>query len=1067
MKPLLILALSATTVAAFAQEMKLLRFPAVHGNKVAFMHGSDLWLTELGGGAARRLTSHTGVESRPVFSPDGSMIAFVGMYDGANCTYVVSADGGDPKRVTWDGRPNAPLFWKDNQTIGIRQGNDGFTQVLQYVNVDGGFPRPTAVQEIASGTLSPDGNTVAYNRNNSYTFNWRYYRGGTQGVVSLYNLATNAYSELPHGREQNYHPMYVGNDIYYLSDRDFGTLNLFMYDSGSKRITRVTDFKDAEIRNPRTDGKTIVFERGAGLFAYDVATSKVSAIVPKMQGDLNLRRPSLKRVNNLMSGITISPSGKRVAISARGDIFSVPRTGDTRNLTDSQGVREEAPNWSPDGQAIAYISDEGGENNIWTMDSLGGNRKKICGAMQATNMQWSSDNKSLLLTTFDNKAIIVDVASGKSTTIGRSDYGISSAEFSPLDDYVAYISVQKNLFGAVFIYDVKSGKTHQVSEGYFNDSNLSWDQNGKFLYVVSQREYAPTLVQFEQTLDSPPLYKVYAHVLSKKTPNPLAPRNDEEPIKPKAPAADAPKEAPKEPAKEEPKEKRTEIDFDGLAKRALVLPWGAGPIGGVIGVDNGVLAATPEGLQMFSFASRQAMPILAPGFSGLAFNADRNKLAFLAGPAAGIADVQPGIDMARSAISLNGLEMVVDPVKEWTQIIDETWRLYRDRFYQADMVGADWTAVKNRYMPLVKYASSRDDVNYIMGMMIGEVGTGHAYNGGGEASGSAQMMPVGYLGADYALDGDAVKIAKIYEGDGVDMMTRGPLVEPGTDIKAGSYLVAIDGKAVNASNPPQKFLQNKAGKTVYLSINSKPGMDGARKVQVRAVPSEEAMRYQDWVEENRKKVEKWSGGRIGYVHVPDTAVDGMIGFMKGYYSQSQKDALIIDERFNGGGFIPTFFVERLQRKVQSGFKARYGAEIGFPTQSVNGPTAMLVNEYAGSGGDMLPYLYKINKVGKIFGKRTWGGLVGIQGNFPLVDGGAVTVPGFGLYDITTGKWIAENTGVDPDVVIDARPDKVFAGVDEALEATVKHLLAELKKNPPKPLKAPVSPKVVPQKDARG
>ncbi|MBL8048170.1 MAG: PD40 domain-containing protein [Chthonomonas sp.] len=1058
-KTLLVLALSATSIVAVAQEMKLLRFPTVHGNKVAFMHGSDLWVTDLAGGPARRLTSHTGVESRPVFSPDGSMIAFTGMYDGAVATYVVSSEGGDPKRISWDGRGNAALFWKDNKTVAIRQAQDGFTMELQFVDVDGGFPMETPIKEITSGDISADGTWIAYNRNNSWNFNWRYYRGGTQGVVTMYNFNTKTYSELPHGLEQNYHPMIVGRDIYYISDRDLGTLNLYKYNLDSKRAERLTDFSDKEIRFPRTDGKTIVFERGAGLYSFDIGSRAIKPIVPRIAGDLNLRRPSLKKVNTMMSGITLSPSGKRVAISARGDIFSVPRTGDTRNLTDTQGIREENPNWSPDGQSIAYVTDQSGEAEIWTMDSLGGNKKKVCDAVQSTSMAWSADSKNLLLNTFDNKLYMVDVATGKMTKIAESGYGVSSPEFSPLGDYVAYINTQANLFGAVNIYDVKSGKTHKVSDAYFNDSSLSWDQNGKYLYVTSQREYAPTLVQFEQTLDSPPLYRVYAHILSKKTPNPLAPRNDEEPIK--KPAVEAPKEAPKEAAKDEPKEKRTEIDFDGLGKRAVVLPWAPGATAGVIGVDNGVIAGTAEGLMMFSFASRQAFPVLQAQLSGLTFNADRNKLAWMAGPNAGIADVAPNVNPATTAINLAGLEMTVDPVKEWTQIINETWRLYRDRFYQADMVGINWEEVKDRYMPLVKYASSRDDINYIMGMMIGEVGTGHAYNGGGEASGTAQMTPVGYLGADYELVGNAVKIRKVLQGDGVDMMTRGPLTEPGADVNAGDYLVAIDGKPVNRENPPMKYLQNKAGKMVYLSLNSKPSMDGARKVGVRAIPNEDALRYQDWVEENRKKVEKLSGGRIGYVHVPDTQVDGMIGFLKGYYSQSDKEALVIDERFNGGGFIPTFFVERLKREVQSGFKARNGDVIAFPTQSNRGPTAMLINEYAGSGGDMFPYLYKINKVGKIFGTRTWGGLVGIQGNYPLVDGGMVTVPGFGIYDLQTGKWVAENTGVEPDVRIDGRPDWLAQGKDEVLEAAVKHLLAELKKNPVKPLKAPVSPRVRP------
>lgn len=1057
MKRILLLALGAASSVACAQEMKLLRFPTVHDKQVVFVHGGDLWTMELGSNSARRLTSNPGSETAPIISPDGSQIAFTGQYDGTNAVYVIPSEGGEPRRVTYDGRPAKAAFWVDNDTLGISQSTEGFTAGLYFVETSGSLPRATAIQEFTSGSISPDGHVVAYNRRASYAFNWRYYRGGTQGVISFYDLATNKYWEAPHGREQNYHPMWVKDQVYYISDRDLGTQNLYRFDTNSKRAVRLTNFSDTEIRNPKTDGKTIVFERGAGLYTYDIATGKVVALSPRMLGELTLRRPVLKKVNNLISGLSLSPSGKRVAFAARGDIFTVPRTGDTHNLTETQGIRDEQPTWSPDGQSIAYLTEKGGEQELWVMDNLGGDKKKLAPANQATSLQWSPDSKTILATTFDNKLLLVDATSGKVTKVDEGDYGIGSPEFSPIGDYIAYLKPGANLFGQVWIYDVKKAKSTQVSEGYFNDLGLSWDQGGKYLYVLSMRDYEPTLGVFEQTLDTPMVAKVYAHVLAKDTPNPLAPRNDEEPLKPKTPPVEAKPDA-KAPAKEEPK--ATKIDFDGLSKRSLLLPVPGGQNFGLVGVDNGVLIATGEGLSMFSFASRQMVPIFAGGISSIAFNSDRSKFAYQLGSAVGVANVQPGVELAQGLLNTNNVEMMVEPVKEWEQIINEVWRTYRDRFYQADMVGINWNEIKNRYMPLVKYCSNRDDVNYLMGMLIGEVGTGHAYNGGGDMGMSvSNPVSVGYFGADMVADASGkVKFGKIYHGDGESPMTRNPLDEPGIDISEGNFLLAIDGKEVNAANPPLKWLQNKAGKVVTVTVNSTPSMTGAKTYKVRPLPSEEGLRYQDYVETNRKLVDKLSGGKIGYVHVPNTATEGMTGFMKGYYSQSHKQALIIDERFNGGGFIPTFFIERLKREVQSGFKGRYGSEIGFPTQSVNGPTCMLINEYAGSGGDMFPYLYKSNKIGKVFGRRTWGGLVGITGGIPLIDGGGFTVPAFGLYDIKTGKWIAENTGVDPDVDIDARPDMVAQGKDECLEAAVKHLLDELKKHPAKPLKAPPSPR---------
>lgn len=1087
-------------------EIKLLRFPTVHGDTVVFTYAGDLWTSSLSGGIARRLTSHPGSESYARYSPDGKWIAFTGSYDGNGDVFVIPAEGGEPKRLTYRDEPDIVVGWTPDGKVAFRTAGAAFTDrytPLYTIDPEGGLPKPTPLVEFDSGTFSPDGSTVVYNRMGAHAFNWRRYRGGTQGFISFYNLKTNEYSELPHGRENSWHPLWVGKDVYYVSDKNLGTVNLYRYDTVTKKTEQVTQYNDADIRYPNTDGKTIVFERGGILSAYDIATKSVRSVQPRIIGDKLTTRPQLRKLANWLQGGSLSPSGNRLMLNARGRVFSVPaKNGDTRLMLEVPGTRQKDVQWSPDGQTISYLSDESGEYQIYTMPQRGGKATQLTKNLdfKIDSYQWAPDGKKLSITSMGKSLYYLDVPTQKITKVfdSRVSYiGAQVYDWSPCSGWIAYVNALPNLQGALFLYNLKSGKTTQVTDGFFGDSSVSFDLNGKYLYLSSSRSFNPKpgAFEFQANFENPD--RVYLITLTKDLTNPLLPPSDEEPEKPKETPKQESKDKPAEPGKDakpadakdkpadqakdaqekpadaakdakqdKPKEaeaKETKIDLEGMADRLIPLPWPDGDYPVVIGGTNSVFTLAGGRLLQFDLGSRQSNEILS-GFQGLAFNQNRTKLAYFAGQIVGIADVRPGIAPGTGRVNLDAVEAVIDPREEWRQVFNEAWRYMRDRFYDPSFTGVDWNAMKVRYEAMLPYVASRNDLNYVLGLLIGELGTGHAYVGGGD-TGGAPGVPVGSLGAEYEPKGGNLVFSKIYRGYGFEASSRGPLTDVGMNVKVGDYLLEIDGKPVTSKTHPAMFLANKIGRNVVLTINDKPTTEGARKITVKPIPSsgpansESGLKYADWVESNRKLVEKLSGGRIGYAHVPDTSQSGLVGLMKGYYSQSDKEALIVDERFNGGGMIPTMFVEKLVRQTLTAFRQRAGADVGFPPQTVDGPKAMLINGYAGSGGDLFPWLFKANGVGPLIGKRTWGGLVGLAGSADLVDGGFLAAPEFGLYDVKTGKWIAENTGVDPDIDVDWRPDLLQAGRDPQIEKAVEYLLNELKKSPRQPYKRPEFPKV--------
>ncbi len=1048
----MLVTLAALAIAqSTGEEMRLMRYPTIHGDQVVFTYAGDLWTASTKGGNARRLTSHPGPEQWPFFSPDGKWIAFSGAYDGNLDAYVMPSDGGEPKRLTYNPANDLVRGWTPDGKIAYVTDQDtpgGFSYGLRLVSPQGGLSIRTKLDEAFDVSFSPDGNHIAYDRNNSHAFNWRRYRGGTQGRIAFSDVNATTYSEIPSGRENRWQPMWIGDKVYYICDKTLGTRNLWVYDTKTKAEKQLTNFNDADIKWPSTDGATIVFERNGFLCTYTIANGKVETLSPRLGSDLVSARPQMKKLGASIQNFSLSPSGARIAVETRGELFSLPaRSGETRPFGGDSSSKEHAPAWSPDGKTIAFMSDKSGEDRIYTMPQMGGDWTEVPTPKEVklTAFHWSPDAKKLSIESADKALYVYFLDSKKMDLIVKAQYSdsLSNYDWSPDANWIAYIANGKNLFGATFLYDVNAKKSTQITEGYYRDDQVAFDNNGKYLYILSARTFNPTPGAFEFDLMMTNAQRVYVLPLAKTTPNPMLRSGDEEPSGP----PEEEKPTPPGPMK---------IDLDGLGNRALPLPWPADTYGGLIGINNGVLTLAEGTLVMYDFNSR-APQVILPGVQALDINPGRNKIAYVAGGALGITDLRPGIEPGTGRVNLGDVQAVIDPRKEWRQIFWEAWRWERDRFYDKSMLGLDWMAIGRQYEKFLPYVGHRSDLNYVIGLMIGELGTGHAYVSGGDPGVTLTPIPVGTLGADYEVSSEHIRFKKIFRGQNFEEGRRGPLGDPAITVNEGEYLLAIDGEPIGKDDP-NSHLVGKANRRVTLTVNVNPTMEGARKVSVRTIADENGLRYIDWVESNRRKVAELSGGRIGYMHVPNTSEEGMVEFTKGYYSQSDKDAIIVDERYNGGGMIPTFFIEKLARKYMTAFKQRNGLDIGMPVQAIEGPKAMLINEFAGSGGDLFPWFFREAKLGPLIGNRTWGGLVGITGDAPLVDGGGVSAPEFGLYDMARGEWIAENKGIDPDIQVDLRPDLVAQGHDPQLEKAVDYLLGELKKGGRK-IKVPDYPKV--------
>src|SRR5712672_1240165 len=1076
---------------------KLLRFADISKDRVVFAYAGDLWISSREGGAARRLTSHVGDELYPKFSPDGKWIAFTGEYDGNPDVYVISAEGGEPKRLTFHPGNDIVLGWTpDGKDILFRSDRfsapPGRYTKLFLVSPQGGPAKPLQVPRASLTSFSPDGTKIAYLETSQEFRTWKRYRGSWSLPIAIFDLKKNSYEELPKTAGMDLFPMWHGNTIYFISDRE-GVMNLFSYDLGSKQTKKLTDYKEYDIKWPSLGPDAIVYENGGVLYEFNVASGKTRNLPIVVRAEDVEARPEFKSVAQSIGSYSLSPSAARALVEARGNIFTIPAEhGSIRTLTTNHsGVHELNPAWSPDGKWIAYLSDKTGEFELYTRPQMGGEETRITtdGGVYRYGPVWSPDSKKLLYWDKTNKLWYVGVDDKKPVLVDKGDYGaIGDATWSPDSRWLTYSKPHRRGANDVFLYSLETKKATQLSNGFYNDNNPVFDHNGKYLYFISTRFFYPSVGQLDQRYNYYSTDGIFAVTLKADEESPFKPQSDEEKAVDEKKKDDADKkddkkeekkagdEKKKDEKKEEKKEepvKPIQIDLDGISNRIAPVPLPAAILSGLAGrKDKFFYLTTPQEARQFGTDDQQKPrnvlhvydvtkredKVLLEGIDAYDLDKEGKKLIYKAGPVYGVIEAAPGKKVGEGKLDLGGLQVEVDPREEWKQIFHEAWRIERDFYWDPAMTGHNWKQIGDRYEALLPWVVHRSDLNYLIGEMIAELSTSHTYVGGGDQP-QPPKIGVGLLAADFEAAGNYYRIAKIYPGENWSEATRSPLTEPGLKVKAGDYLIAVDGREVHTNLDVYAYFQNLAGKIVSLKINSKPSPDGAWEISVKTIGNENGPHYLDWIESNRRKVAEATHGRIGYMHVPDTSIPGIIAFDKQLAGQLDRDGIIVDERANSGGQIPDFYTEKLKRQLLAVLSPREGEPVGWPPVAIYGPKVMIANELAGSGGDAFPWFFRREKIGPIVGTRTWGGLVGIARAIPLRDGGGVTAPEFAFYSTDNGgDWIVENHGVDPDYEVPQRPDLVVSGHDPQLEKAIE-LANEGLKNykgiPPKP-KYPVA-----------
>lgn len=1079
-----------------ADEARLLRFPTIHGETIVFTHAGNLYSVSAKGGIARRLTNHDGQEIFPRFSPDGKWIAFSGQYDGNTEVYVIPASGGVPKRLTWTatlarddvadrmGPNNIVIGWKhDSKTIlfrsRMRSFND-FIGSLYTVTIDGSMPEPVPLPRGGFASFSPDDSKLAYNRIFREFRTWKRYRGGMADDIWIHDFNTKTTEAIAPSPASDIIPMWAGNRIYFLSDRDKNSrFNLFSYDLTSREVKQHTFFEEFDCKFPSLGDNAIVFENGGYIYRFDLKTEKAEKVPIEMNDDFPVARGGVRSVANNVASYEISPDGKRALFSARGDLFTVPATsGPTRNLTRSPGVHDRNPKWSPDGKTIAFISDATGEDEIHLIAQDGSEPSRAItkgGDTYKFELYWSPDGSKIAWNDKKGRLQYVDVKTGEVQLVAQSQsFEITDFVWSHDSKWIAYVLPRPQEFALLMLYSVEKKESIPASDGWYTVAKPAFSDDGKYLYFISGRDFNPTYGQTEFNHIYQNMQRVYLITLRKDLPHPFAPKSDEVTIAPEKPAeagkptdagkpADAkpmpdkaaeggkasepgkPGEQPKPAEQAKPGEapNAVRVDADGLAQRVVQLPVPPSNYGDLNVVGNLVYYRRGDSLFVFDMATKKETAL--GNIGGYEISHDKKKMLVSSGGKYAIIDLPRGPINVGDGLKLDGMEVVLDRAAEWKQIFEECWRQMRDFFYDPGMHGVDWPAVKAKYAALLPHVHHRADLTYVIGEMIAELNAGHAYVGGGDVP-NVPRLPLGLLGAELRRDPNTkfYRIERILKGTTWNPTTRSPLADIGVDAKVGEYIVAVNGRPTSEMANIYESLVNAADRHVILSLNSKPELAGARTVHVLPIRDEAPLYYYEWVQNNIAKVDKMSNGKIGYIHVPDMLQNGLNEFAKHYYPQLGKKALVIDMRGNGGGNVSPMLIERLRREIAMVGIHRNGSPSVIPFGTFVGPKACLINEFSASDGDLFPWQFRHYGLGKLIGKRSWGGVIGIRGTLPLLDGGYLNRPEFSRYSLDGKTWIIEGYGVDPDDVVDNDPAKEWAGDDEQLNYAVKHLLEELK-----------------------
>lgn len=1068
---------------AFADEGRLLRFPDVSKDKVAFVYAGDIYTAPRAGGMAVRITSHEGMELFPKFSPDGQYIAFTGQYDGDRSVYVMPAGGGEPKRLTFHpavqntsermGPENIVMGWsRDGKSVLYRsrkETQDSWDGRAYLVNANGGFSEPLPMKVAGFTSFSPDGKKVAYCPIFRDFRTWKRYMGGMAQDVWIFDLKSYESKKITDWQGTDNMPMWYGDKIYFNSDRA-KTLNIFCYDVNTGQTRQVTNFTDYDVRWPSLGADGIIFENGGYLYVLDLPSETMHKVVIQMTSDNNSIRPEFVDVSDNIQDFDVSPDGKRAVFSARGEVITVPaKEGNTRNLTNSSGAHDKNVAWSPDGKWIAYNSDETGEEELYLISQDGSQKIRLTtdGNCRRYEMAWSPDSKKLIFSDKSLKLYSIDVDTKKVTQIDSSTKNeFHQFSFSSDSRYIAYGKQLENDISAVFIYSYDDGKVHQVTPGYTNDYHPSFDPDGKYLYFISERRFNPILGSYEFQFINSNIDDLYLILLSAKEKSPFAPESDEVAVTEKT-AADKGKKTDKNPAAGKEKEEeaakepvKVTIDFDGIYDRQVAIDLPAGNYNGLVAIPGGFFYASNPIFGLMGPVGRREVVLhkydmkekkdndFAIGVAGYAIVPKGDKMLLHTRGGYNIVSTSgEKASLEDNQLDLSNMDMKLDRKAEYVQMFNEAWRLERDFFYDKYMHGVDWPKMREKYQVLLPYVANRFDLTYVISEMISELCCSHTYAGGGDLV-SIPSSKVGLFGCDFAIDrqNNRIKIVHILKGENWDEDLRSPLTEPDIDVKEGDYLLAIDGKEVTADIDPYSLTENTVGKLVTLKVNSKPTMTGAREVTIKPLASETSLRYYSWVEKNRAYVDSVSDGKVGYIHVPDMDGDGLVRFSRMFYNQIRRQGLIIDDRWNGGGFVSQLILNRLRQPLASVGVSRNFESGPSPDNAVNAHLITLQNEFSVSDGDNFPHYFRFYGLGPLMGKRTWGGIVGIRGFRPLADGGFVTVPEFTEYGLD-GKWMVENIGVVPDIEVDNLPDRLANGYDDQLSQAVSYLLKKIKEDP--------------------
>lgn len=1073
-------------------QTKLLRFPDIHGDQVAFVYAGDIWTAPADGGRATRLTAHPGLELFPKFSPDGEWIAFTGQYDGDEQVYVIPTAGGEPKQLTYypAAGPLPPRWGFDNQVYGwspdgsevlfrsMRYGWDLTDTQLFLADVDGGLPEPLPMPISGAGDLSPDGAQVAYSPLIRDFRSWKRYQGGWAQDLWIFDLESHDARQITDHPRTDRDPMWIGDRVFFSSDRS-GTLNLYVHDLESGATEQLTESTRWDVRWPSTDHQSrIVYELGGELQVYDVATGESTPAPIEVPTDALPTRPSRISVGDDIEGVELAPEGKRALFVARGDVFTVPiEHGPVRNLTRSSDAHDRLAVWSPDGARIAFVSDETGEEQLYVIDQDGsGEPQQLTEGLRARLYapRWSPDSSKIALSDQTGKLYVVDAATGETTEIADNPAGfLTDHAWAPDSAHLAFSMGGANGFNSLYVWSADDGQVRRITDEIFNEYGPSWSPKGDYLFYLSDRSFAPQIGSFEWNYVADRETGIFALALRDDVEPLLPPRSDEVEVDKDDEAkddgeAETDEDGDEGEKKEDDGPEPVEIDWDGLAQRVVRIPVSPENYFGVQALDGRLLyiqgpaffygraPASQPTVQIFSFEEREAKDLVA-GIQGGAVSPDGSKIIVQQGGSYKLYDTKPGGEP--KPVSTSDLEVFRDPEAEWAQIFDEVWRRYRDFFYVENMHGYDWEALRDQYRPLLEHVGHRSDLNYLISEMIAELVVSHAYIAGGDYQ-TPDRPDVALPGARFELDpeADRYRIGEILEGQNEEEKYRSPLEEIGVELSEGDYVLAIDGEELTGSDNPYRMLRYKADRPVELTVNSTSSMDGSRKVAYEPITDEDDLIYLEWITDNRQKVEEATDGRVGYIHVPDMGANGIWEFIKHYYGQLRKDGLIIDVRNNGGGNVSGMLIERLRRELLSvGYSRNTEFPDTYPGGAVfHGHLVCLINEVSASDGDIFPAMFREAGLGPLIGKRTWGGVIGISGRGPLIDGGQVFVPEFGFVS-KDGDWSLENRGVVPDIEVDNDPESVIEGRDPQLQKGIEVIMEKIRENPKEIPERPAPP----------